>query len=186
MRWGERTDFARRTNGVASAVVARDRRDGSPCANPPPHPPAIGEMTLAGKKLRYEEGLLSKAIRSVQLSKIQEVRVDQSIGQRMLGAGDISIETSGETSRLEMDNLDRPQAIADELIAASQEHGNGQARGDSGALRHVTNCLFLWGISAKRSIRSSSLAISSCFPRNDEHRAGLIECGGPEAPKGWP
>ena len=87
------------------------------------------KMTLTGDKLRYEEGLLSKTTRNVQLSKIQDVRVDQSIGQRMLGVGDISIETSGESSRLEMDNLDRPQTIAEELIAASQEHGNAQARG---------------------------------------------------------
>ena len=87
------------------------------------------KMTIAGDKLRYEEGLLSKTTRNVQLSKIQDVRVDQSIGQRLLGVGDISIETSGETSRLEMDNLDRPQTIADDLVAASQEHGNAQARG---------------------------------------------------------
>ncbi len=87
------------------------------------------KMTIAGDKLRYEEGLLSKTTRNVQLSKIQDVRVDQSLGQRILGVGDISIETSGESSRLEMDNLDQPQTIADEIIAASQEHGNAQARG---------------------------------------------------------
>ena len=87
------------------------------------------KMTITGDKLRYEEGLLSKTTRSVQLSKIQDVRVDQSLGQRILGVGDITIETSGETSGLEMENLDRPQTIADELIAASQEHGNAQARG---------------------------------------------------------
>jgi len=64
--------------------------------------------------------------RNVQLLKIQDVRVDQSIRQRIFGAGNISIETSGESSRLEMDNLDRPQTIADEIIAALQEHGNAQ------------------------------------------------------------
>jgi len=85
------------------------------------------KMTIAGDKLQYEEGLLSKTTRNVQLSKIQDVRVDQSLGQRMLGVGDISIETSGETSRLEMDNLDHPQQIADEIIAASQEHGKTSA-----------------------------------------------------------
>jgi len=87
------------------------------------------KMTIAGDKLRYEMGLLSKTTRNIQLSKIQDVRVDQSLGQRIMGVGDISIETSGETSRLEMDNLDRPQAIADEIIAASQEHGIAQAGG---------------------------------------------------------
>lgn len=87
------------------------------------------KMVITGDKLRYEEGLFSKTTRNIQLSKIQDVRVDQSLGQRILGVGDISIETSGETSRLELDNVDRPQAIADEIIAASQEQGNAQARG---------------------------------------------------------
>lgn len=87
------------------------------------------KMTIAGDKLRYEAGLLSKTTRNIQLSKVQDVRVDQSLGQRMLGVGDISIETSGESSRLEMDNVDTPQAIADEIIAASQEHGTAQLGG---------------------------------------------------------
>lgn len=87
------------------------------------------KMTIAGDKVQYQVGLLSKTTRNIQLSKIQDVRVDQSLGQRMLGVGDIAIETSGETSRLEMDNIDHPQSVADEILAASQEHGNTQARG---------------------------------------------------------
>lgn len=87
------------------------------------------KVTIDGDKLRYEAGLLSKTTRNIQLSKVQDVRVDQSIGQRMLGVGDISIETSGETSRLTVDNIDDPQAVADEIIAASQEHGSTQQTG---------------------------------------------------------
>ena len=93
------------------------------------------KLTITGDTVRYEVGLLSKATRNLQLSKIQDVRVDQSLGQRMLGVGDISIETSGETSRLEIDNVDRPQSIADELIAAAQEYGNAQARAKAQPVR---------------------------------------------------
>jgi uncharacterized membrane protein YdbT with pleckstrin-like domain len=74
-------------------------------------------------------GLLSKTTRNIQLSKVQDVRVDQSLGQRMLGVGNISIETSGETSRLTVANIDSPHAVADEIIAASQEHGRLQQNG---------------------------------------------------------
>ena len=87
------------------------------------------KMTITGDKLRTEEGLFVKTTRSIQLSRVQDMRVDQSLGQRILGVGDISIETSGESSRLEIDNVDRPQSIADEIMAASQEHGNLQVRG---------------------------------------------------------
>ena len=87
------------------------------------------KMTITGDKLRTEAGLLVKTTRSIQLSKVQDVRVDQSLGQRLLGVGDITIETSGESSRLEIDNIDRPQSIADEIIAASQALGKAQAGG---------------------------------------------------------
>jgi uncharacterized membrane protein YdbT with pleckstrin-like domain len=84
------------------------------------------KATISGDKLRYEAGLLSKTTRTIQLSKVQDVRVDQTLGQRILGVGDISIETSGESSRLTIYHIDRPQTVADEIIAASQEHGSAQ------------------------------------------------------------
>src|SRR6266536_2203048 len=58
------------------------------------------KMTMQGDKLRYETGMLSKATRTIQLSKVQDVTVRQSLAQRMAGVGDLSIETAGESSRL--------------------------------------------------------------------------------------
>ncbi len=75
---------------------------------------------MSGDRLRYEVGFTSKSTRNIQLSKLQDVRVDQGIWQRMFNIGDISLETSGETSRLTIRNVDRPQAIADELMSRSQ------------------------------------------------------------------
>ncbi len=80
------------------------------------------KMTISTDKLRYEVGLLGKSTRTIQLPKIQDVRVDQSLMQRVFGVGSISIETAGEASRLTIHNIDMPQAIADEIMARSQ-HG---------------------------------------------------------------
>ena len=77
-------------------------------------------MRIEGDKLRYETGFLSKSTRTIQLSKVQDVRMDQSLGQRLFGVGDLSIETAGETSRLTVRNIDRPQNVADEIMEASQ------------------------------------------------------------------
>ena len=87
------------------------------------------KITITGDKMRYDVGLLSKTTRNIQLSKVQDVRVDQSLGQRMLGVGNVSIETSGEASRLTVANIDNPHAVADEIVAASQEHGRVQQSG---------------------------------------------------------
>ena len=77
------------------------------------------KLTLAGDKLRYETGLASKSTRIIQLPKVQDVRVIQSIMQRILNVGDVSIETAGENSRLVVENLDGPQQLAEQLTDAS-------------------------------------------------------------------
>jgi uncharacterized membrane protein YdbT with pleckstrin-like domain len=79
------------------------------------------KATISGDKLRYEVGAFGKTTRNISLPKVQDVRVDQSASQRMFGIGNLSIETAGEASRLTMRNIDRPQAVADQVLAAS--HG---------------------------------------------------------------
>jgi uncharacterized membrane protein YdbT with pleckstrin-like domain len=78
------------------------------------------KLTIAGDRLRYEAGLAAKTIRNIQLSKIQDVRVQQSLSQRIFGVGDLSIETAGEASRLTIHKVDQPQAIADQIMDAAQ------------------------------------------------------------------
>jgi uncharacterized membrane protein YdbT with pleckstrin-like domain len=83
--------------------------------------------TLAGDRLRYETGLASKSTRTLQLSKVQDVRVDQSLAQRIFGVGSISIETAGESSRLTIHNIDAPQRAADLIMDAAHQKDAGGA-----------------------------------------------------------
>jgi putative membrane protein len=79
-------------------------------------------VTMSGDRLRYETGAMSKTTRTIQISKLQDVRVDQRPMQRMFSVGDISIETAGETSRLTIPDVDNPQALADEIL--DRAHGS--------------------------------------------------------------
>lgn len=74
------------------------------------------KAVVSGDRLRFESGLAAKSTRTIQLTKLQDVRVDQRLMQRILNIGDISMETSGETSRLTIPNIDNPQAVADDLL----------------------------------------------------------------------
>ena len=65
--------------------------------------------------------MASRSTRNIQLSKIQDVRVDQSLTHRMLGIGNLSIETAGEASRLALRNVDSPQQLADEIMSRAQK-----------------------------------------------------------------
>ena len=84
------------------------------------------KATIAGDRLRYEVGMLSKSTRNISLPKVQDARVDQSVTQRMFGVGNLAIETAGEASRLTLRNVDNPQHVADEILAASHNAPGGQ------------------------------------------------------------
>jgi uncharacterized membrane protein YdbT with pleckstrin-like domain len=79
------------------------------------------KAVISGDRLRYEVGMTSRTTRNIQLSKIQDVRVDQGMWQRMFDVGNLSIETAGETSRLALPNVDSPQALADEIMNRVQK-----------------------------------------------------------------
>jgi len=76
-------------------------------------------LTVTGDRLRYESGILGKSTRTMELAKVQDVRVDQSLGQRMLKLGNLSIETAGETSRMTIGNIDRPNEVAERILEAA-------------------------------------------------------------------
>lgn len=74
------------------------------------------KLTISDDKLYYESGFISKATRIIQIPKIQDVRVNQSVGQRIANVGDLLIETAGESSRLTLHNIDDPRGLADKII----------------------------------------------------------------------
>ena len=84
----------------------------------------IIKATISGDKLRVETGFFSKSTRIIQLAKIQDVRVNQTLFQRIFGVGDVAIETAGEASRLILPHFDSPNVLAEEILAASSHHGN--------------------------------------------------------------
>jgi uncharacterized membrane protein YdbT with pleckstrin-like domain len=79
------------------------------------------KITVLDDKLRYDTGFLTKTTRTILVSRIQDITVSQRVRQRMLGVGDLSIETAGETSRLTIAGIDQPQAVADQIHELAQK-----------------------------------------------------------------
>jgi len=75
----------------------------------------LTRVTIQGGKLLFETGFFNRTTRSIVLERIQDLTVRQSLGQRILGVGDLSIETAGESSRLTIPRIDRPQDVANLL-----------------------------------------------------------------------
>ncbi len=78
------------------------------------------KLTILDDRLRYETGVLSKSTRTMELTKIQDVRVDQTLGQRVFDIGNLSLETAGESSRIVMRSIDNPHTAADRILELSR------------------------------------------------------------------
>ncbi len=79
--------------------------------------------------LILETGFLSRTRRTVDTAKIQDVTVRQTLGQRLLGVGDLMLESAGESGRMAIGNLDRPREIADAIINSSKRAPDTRSRG---------------------------------------------------------
>lgn len=85
----------------------------------------LTKLSIDGDKLRYETGLFSKSTRIMELTKVQDVRCDQSLGQRIIRTGNLSIETAGESSRITIPGINRPHETAEAILAAARRDATG-------------------------------------------------------------
>ena len=76
-------------------------------------------LTLDGDKLRYQTGPLGKNTRILRVAMIQDVRIEQSLMQRLLGTGSVRVETSRGEDDLAMANIDDPEQVAEAILAAA-------------------------------------------------------------------
>jgi uncharacterized membrane protein YdbT with pleckstrin-like domain len=80
----------------------------------------LTRLTIAPPQLNFESGLLTKTQRSFDLAKIQDVRVEQSLGERIFAIGTIAIETAGAGEGIRMERIDSPKRVADQILAAAR------------------------------------------------------------------
>jgi len=73
--------------------------------------------TLTDAKIEIDEGLISKTTRNVPLRSIQDVTVEATVPQRMLGFGNLIIDNASESGgKIILKNIDAPKKHADVLL----------------------------------------------------------------------
>lgn len=73
-------------------------------------------FTLTTIKLEISEGLFSKSTRNIPLRHIQDVAVRENFKERLLGIGDIVVDTPSMESRLILNNVNNPRHYADLIL----------------------------------------------------------------------
>ncbi|MBN9660616.1 MAG: PH domain-containing protein [Acidobacteria bacterium] len=74
--------------------------------------------------VRYRHGLMNQTTRALDLKKLQDVRVERSLTQRLWGVGTLVLETANESGRITVNDIDGAQRVADRIMTASRREGN--------------------------------------------------------------
>ena len=75
-------------------------------------------LELSGDSLIHRSGILRRSERRIPMMTFQEVHVERNLLHRLIGTGDLIVETASKDGRIVMENVDGPQAVADRLIQA--------------------------------------------------------------------
>ncbi len=71
---------------------------------------------LTDTKVEIESGWLAKSSRNIPLRHIQDVFVSENFKERMIGIGDIIIDTAASESKISIDNINEPRKYADMIL----------------------------------------------------------------------
>ena len=77
------------------------------------------ERALTNKRLVIKRGLISRQTEEMSFNRIEEVNLNQSILQRLLGSGNIRITGTG-SGEVVMKNIDDPLAVQKKLNEVRQ------------------------------------------------------------------
>lgn len=79
-------------------------------------------LVITDDELIWTHGLLSKEYTEINMTSVRTVRVSQSLFQRIMNAGDVTIFTAGDDPELSIRGLPDPDEVR-ELVKANPQSG---------------------------------------------------------------
>ncbi len=76
------------------------------------------DFVLTTDRLIYRKGVLSRQGREIPLERLNDVSYQQSLFQRLLGAGDLLVESGGERGQSQFGSFAHPQDTQNEIHRA--------------------------------------------------------------------
>ena len=83
----------------------------------------MDHLTIKNDEIVWSHGLIKKQYTEINMSSVRTVRVAQSLLQRIMNAGDVSIYTSGDQPELVVRGLPGPGAIREHVKGERPEQG---------------------------------------------------------------
>jgi uncharacterized membrane protein YdbT with pleckstrin-like domain len=81
-------------------------------------------FVLSSERLITRSGFVSKRGVEIPLGRINNVNFQQSLFERMIGAGDLLIESAGESGQSRLSNVRKPDAVQNAILLAMDDYRN--------------------------------------------------------------
>lgn len=93
-------------------------------------------FVLSSERLIFRTGVLSKTGVEIPLDRVNNVNFRQSLFERMIGAGDLLIESAGESGQSRFSDVRKPDAVQNEIYR-QVESQRSRAAGQASAISRV-------------------------------------------------
>ncbi|MGQ0842579.1 MAG: PH domain-containing protein [Sporichthyaceae bacterium] len=91
-------------------------------------------FVLTSERLIFRRGLISKHGRDVPLGRVNNIDMHQTVFERVLRAGDLLIESAGETGQQRFTDIRRPEHVQREINRQVELHDNRERGNGRGAV----------------------------------------------------
>jgi len=88
----------------------------------------LTHFVVTSDRLVFRSGILAKHMRDIPLEKVNDLASSQSLFERMIGAGDLLIESAGERGQEVFSHIPHPDAVQQEIYR-QMEANNARLRG---------------------------------------------------------
>lgn len=81
-------------------------------------------FVLTTDRCIYRSGVIAKSGVEIPLERINTVFFEQGVFERLIGAGDLAIESAGESGRQEFDNVRSPNDVQNSIYKEMEDNEN--------------------------------------------------------------
>ena len=82
---------------------------------------ATTELVLTSDRLIYRSGVIAKSGIEIPIDRVNTIFFNQKIWERLVGVGDLVIESASATGAQHFENMRRPSAIQNEIYIQKEE-----------------------------------------------------------------
>jgi uncharacterized membrane protein YdbT with pleckstrin-like domain len=89
---------------------------------------ATSHFVVTSERIIHRTGLISKHAVDIPLDRLQNVKFGQSVFERMIGAGNLMLESAGETGETSFDDVRNPERVQKVIYDVREEDESRRLR----------------------------------------------------------